>query len=166
MSFEVRVECEDHRQASRKAQREGDEYLEFARVAYREGNREKGDNYNRLSQEAMLKHREHTNKAERLAFEASNMGRINTHTVDLHLLHLQEAIARLKKVINGLSSFVEDIGTIYRLRIITGKGSNSLDNVPILRPAVLEYLKTGGLDAEVDEHNEGVVIAYINPTAS
>jgi len=160
----LRAECEDHRQASRAEQRKGEEYLEMARAAYREGQREKADSFNRASQEATLKHKEHTSKAERLAFEASNLGRINTHTVDLHLLHLQEAIALLKKVINGLSSFVDDVGSIYRLRIITGKGINSLDNQPVLRPAVLEYLKSNGLDAEVDEYNEGVVTAYINPT--
>ena len=124
-----------------------------------------GDEYNRVSTEATLLHREHTDKAERLAFEASNLGRVNTHTIDLHHLHLQEAISRLKKVTNGLKSFVEDVKTMYRLKIITGKGINSVDNIPVLRPAVLEFLKSDGLCAEIDDNNQGVILAYIHPSA-
>lgn len=138
----------------------------MARTAYLEGRRNLGDQYNKISREAIGRQREHAEKAERLAFEASNLGRINTHTIDLHHLYLQEAIARLKSVINGLSAFVEDIQTTYRLRIITGKGMNSVDNVPVLRPAVLEYLKANGLASEVDESNEGVILAYICPKKS
>jgi len=140
--------------------------LNAARNAYRVGRRELADKLNKTSQEATLKAQELSTKAEKLAFEASNIGRINTHTVDLHHLYLEEAITRLKKHLSGLTSFVDVCERMYRIEIITGKGNNSVDNKPVLRPAVMEYLRSNNVECEIDETNEGVVLAYIYPSVT
>lgn len=137
--------------------------MNSAKLASKEGDWRKAEAMQQASKEASAKQRNHDQEAEKLAFEANNLGRINTHTIDLHHLHLPEALARLKQLIDGLTAFVEGVKTIYRLRIITGKGINSLDKIPVLRPAVLQFLEKNALPGQIDDSNHGVILTYIKP---
>lgn len=159
----LREKSEEHRQSARLYQRKSSEHLTSARNAFKEGKWKLGEELQKASQDATQKHRYHDEQAEKLVFEANNLGRVNTHTIDLHHLLLPEALARLKRVMDGLTAFVEDVKTIYRLRIITGKGMNSLDKTPVLRPAVLKFLEQTGSTGQIDESNHGVILTYIKP---
>eukprot|EP00210_Caulerpa_lentillifera_P001944 g1866.t1 len=159
----LREKAEEHRKSARLHQKLSFDCLTSAKLAFKEGNWKKGEVMKKASREASVKHRHHDQEAEKLAFEANNLGRINTHTIDLHHLLLPEALARLKQVIDGLTAFVEEVKTTYRLKIITGKGINSLDKTPVLRPAVLQFLEKNALPGQIDESNHGVILTYIKP---
>jgi hypothetical protein len=70
--------------------------------------------------------------------QARNAGSVNKIQRDLHALHVNEALAEVKKV---LDIFVEHLaGGTMDLQFITGRGSHSVAGAKLL-PAVEEYLK-------------------------
>lgn len=51
-----------------------------------------------------------------------------------------------------------------RMRIITGKGLHSGPQGPVLRSAVIEYLRSEfGIEGTIDPQNTGVVLAVVQP---
>lgn len=63
--------------------------------------------------------------------------------IDLHGLLREEALYELSHFIAWAKSH-----GLSQIRIITGKGIGSFDNVPVIRNAVLAYLNTEGYHYE------------------
>ncbi|KAG1679448.1 hypothetical protein FOA52_007740 [Chlamydomonas sp. UWO 241] len=64
--------------------------------------------------------------------------------VDLHALHVDEAIAKLQSHLTTMSQMVRDQGCMVVLSVITGRGKHSKDGDPKVLPAVREFLDTEG----------------------
>lgn len=96
---------------------------------------------------------------------ASNLGKVCIHIMDFHLLHVSEALDRCEKVVKNLQDFVDTVGgCLYKLKIITGRGNNSHNQIPVLRPQIMEYLQSEGYSPFLEEANQGVVCVFIEPS--
>lgn len=74
-----------------------------------------------------------------------------TGIVDLHGLYLNEAMVLIKNFINQRTKH-----KFSRLKIITGSGQHSNNNTPVLKPAIVQFLKDEQYLFET-LHNEVVV---------
>jgi Smr domain len=96
------------------------------------------------------------------AFHAHNAAILNTFKLDLHGMHVKEAVTVLKKYIEGLGALQHPGGVL--LKIVTGFGRHS--TVPgraKVLPAVVQYLAEVGVLFDVEEENPGMVRVLLEP---
>jgi len=121
---------------------------------------EKGDHAR--AKELSNEGKRHEAEMKRLDKEASDWIFYQNNTdsapdeVDLHGLHVAEAIERTEKAIQQAQSAGKD-----HLDIIVGKGLHSPQHVAKLEPAIEELMRTHNLAAELDPHNSGVLIVHL-----
>lgn len=88
------------------------------------------------------KMREANHLAAMQIFERVNASLLPENILDLHGLHVDEAIHHLIKVLDDKTSEWHQGLCGPQLSVITGKGNHSQGGVARIRPAVLDYLKT------------------------
>lgn len=82
---------------------------------------------------------------------------LKTETIDLHGMLKQEARFLVESSLTHAKK--KGIGVF---RFNTGKGNHSVNNIPVLRPLVLEICKKFNMYAYIPERNEGYVVCNVN----
>lgn len=77
------------------------------------------------------------------AFVEAYSKRFSNNTLNLHFLRLKEARRCVDIFLDEHINSVRR--NIRELQIITGRGKHSPGGIPVLRPAILSYLKERGL---------------------
>ncbi|XP_028657793.1 NEDD4-binding protein 2 [Erpetoichthys calabaricus] len=73
-------------------------------------------------------------------FERVNASLLPQNVLDLHGLHVDEAIHHLRRVIQEKQTEYQQCGGKPHLSVITGRGNHSQGGVARIRPAVIDYL--------------------------
>ena len=102
---------------------------------------------------------EHANKrAASLAFASSAANATgDPNTIDLHGLHVKEALSLVKARVKALRRATALEGARPSLVVITGRGSHSADGLARIKPAVEELARQEKLRFRPDEPNPGCV---------
>lgn len=58
------------------------------------------------------------------------------HVIDIHGLKVREALRRVERALRDAI-----VDNASRLRVITGRGNHSKDNIPVLKNAVIEAMR-------------------------
>ncbi|XP_069600672.1 NEDD4-binding protein 2 [Ranitomeya imitator] len=88
-------------------------------------------------------------------FERSNEYLLPENILDLHGLHVDEAMKHLRKVLlDKADAFKQNGGKSYLL-VVTGKGNHSQGGVPRIKPAVIDFLTNH--DYRFQEKTPGVL---------
>ncbi|TDL26291.1 DUF1771-domain-containing protein [Rickenella mellea] len=110
-----------------------------------------------LSEEANA----HKREMERLNAQASQWIFVGASCkpgeVDLHGLYVKEAIAYTDQAIQAAQQRGDT-----EVHLIVGKGIHSAGHVAKIKPAIEELMQKHQLLAELDPHNSGVLIVYLN----
>ena len=93
-------------------------------------------------------------EAARCIFAQKNNGR-GLWEVDLHLLLVAEALARVNRRLQSCTAAAAAEGASKDLVIIYGQGHHSSDGVAKIKPAVLQLLKEGGWETWEGVPNAG-----------
>lgn len=93
--------------------------------------------------------------ASTYAYFARNLHILNSFKIDLHGLHVREALYILRKYVNGLVSLHHPGGVL--LKIITGCGSHSKEGTATLLPAVIKELSNRRYLFDIEEKNSGMI---------
>jgi hypothetical protein len=90
------------------------------------------------------------------AFYEHNAAILNTFKLDLHGMHVKEAVTVLKKYVDWLGRLQHPGGVL--LKVVTGFGRHSaIPGRAKVLPAVVEYLAESGVLFDVEEENPGMV---------
>ncbi|ORZ24803.1 hypothetical protein BCR41DRAFT_289857, partial [Lobosporangium transversale] len=95
---------------------------------------------------------QYNREARDIVFKVNNTFRASNE-LDLHGLKVKEA---LEVVSDRIKAFTKD--NEKKLIIIVGRGRNSWDGVPKLRPAVNELLKKYNVKATRNKPNDGCIL--------
>ena len=101
---------------------------------------------------------------------ANNTGQLNFYTVDLHALHVGEALREVAKV---MDIYCTHLRGIAHLRFITGRGAHSTGGVARIQPAVCNLLQSRRVAFDVTANggavevtvSDGVRAAWLDATA-
>ena len=132
-----RVRAQQH-SYSAIAQRE----RESARAAAARNDREAAKRHERAAREAAHAAREAGLAAADATLTATNASRVSFYQVDLHQLHVKEALQEVHKM---LGIWCTHFHNPAHLRFITGRGVHSAGGVARIQPAVCEMLQTWGV---------------------
>lgn len=134
-------------------------YFAAAQMAYEKGNREaaqelagKGKEHAQLAKEA--RHR-----ANQAAYDSCNLSVTNRFKVDLHGLHVEEALQVLEQHLLSLGGLGCPGGVL--LQVVTGVGKHSWNGRPKILPAVVRYLSDAGCRFSEAVGNSGVLDVFI-----
>ena len=94
-------------------------------------------------------------RANESAFAGVNGGHVNRFRLDLHGMHVPEALSALRRHCAALAGLAHPSGVL--LQVVTGWGRNSSSGVPRVRPAVLRWLAANSHHYREDANNAGVV---------
>ena len=100
-------------------------------------------------------------RASAVAFAARNSSNLNSFKLDLHGMHVQEALRVLHRYVQGLNDLCYPGGIL--LKVVTGYGRHSADNRAKILPSVVAYLCESGFLFDVEEDNPGVVRVLLEP---
>ncbi|XP_033743173.1 LOW QUALITY PROTEIN: NEDD4-binding protein 2-like [Pecten maximus] len=122
------------------------ECFQKAQEAYRRGMRDVASFYSKQGHGHSQKIKEANQRAAEKILQSRNSLLKDRSAVDLHGLHVEEAIEALERIIPERE---EDLRTYpdkrkQHLVIITGRGSHSKGGIARIRPAVLRFLVTNG----------------------
>ncbi|KAH9839944.1 uncharacterized protein C8Q71DRAFT_744956 [Rhodofomes roseus] len=95
-------------------------------------------------------------RASRWKFAENNKHRAPGE-VDLHDLHVKEAIAYTERAVQDARHRGDT-----KINLIVGKGLHSRKGVAKLRPAIKKLLETQGLVVDLDPRNSGVLIVNLD----
>ena len=107
--------------------------------------------------------REARARANESAFAGVNGGHVNRFRLDLHGMHVPEALSVLRLHCTTLARLAHPSGVL--LQVVTGWGRNSSSGVPRVRPAVLEWLASNSYQFREDVNNAGVVYILLGGAA-
>ncbi|XP_065693022.1 NEDD4-binding protein 2 isoform X1 [Patagioenas fasciata] len=116
------------------------ECLKKAGEAYRMGMKSVAAFYAHQGRLHEQKMKEANQAAAVQIFERANTSLLPMNVLDLHGLHVEEAVTHLSRVLQEKSEEHQQTGGKPYLYIITGRGSHSQGGVARIRPAAIRYL--------------------------
>lgn len=152
-------EYEDYRGEANIHFRLRHECFQKAREAYRRGLKQVASFYSQQGHQHTQKIKEANMRASEHILADRNADLEKNMTLDLHGLHVEEAIAALKRIIPQ-----KEKERCKRLTVITGRGSHSRGGVARLRPSVKAYLSNNYYSyTEVQSGVFNVSLKYRSP---
>ncbi|XP_061101924.1 NEDD4-binding protein 2 isoform X2 [Conger conger] len=133
---------EDFRTEATLQRRKQQESFSKAAEAYRQGMKDVASFYAQQGHLHGQKMREANNRAAMLIFERVNATLLPENILDLHGLHVDEALFHLQRVLEEKTVEWQQGGCRPQLSVITGRGNHSQGGVARIRPAVIDYLTT------------------------
>ncbi|XP_026555610.1 NEDD4-binding protein 2 isoform X3 [Pseudonaja textilis] len=131
---------EDFRAEAFLHQQQRQECLRKAGEAYRMGMKPVAAFYVQQGQLHEQKMKEANQDAAQQIFEKVNAAKLPINFLDLHGLHVDEALAHLSRVLQEKTKEHSLAGGIPYLYVITGRGNHSQGGVARIKPAVTKYL--------------------------
>ncbi|NXF06692.1 N4BP2 protein, partial [Smithornis capensis] len=123
-------------------QQKRQECLKKAGEAYRMGMKPVAAFYAHQGRLHEQKMKEANHAAAVQIFERVNTSLLPLNVLDLHGLHVDEAVNQLSRVLQEKSEEYQQTGGKPYLSVITGRGSHSQGGVARIRPAAIRYLTT------------------------
>lgn len=111
-----------------------------AAEAYKQGHKEVASFYAQQGHLHGQRMREANHRAAAQIFQRVNSSLLPRNILDLHGLHVQEALEHLRDVLETKTKECERGLCRPQLSVITGRGNHSQGGVARIRPAVLDYL--------------------------
>ncbi|XP_010215226.1 PREDICTED: NEDD4-binding protein 2 [Tinamus guttatus] len=121
-------------------QQKRQEYLKKAGEAYRMGMKPVAAFYAQQGRLHEQKMKEANHAAAMQIFEKANTSLLPMNVLDLHGLHVDEAVNELSRVLQEKSEEYQQTGGKPYLYVITGRGSHSQGGVARIKPAAIRYL--------------------------
>ncbi|KAI2668571.1 NEDD4-binding protein 2 [Labeo rohita] len=134
-------EYEDFRTEATLQRRQQIECFNKAAEAHRQGRKDVASFYAQQGHMHGEKMREANHRAAMQIFQRVNASLLPQNILDLHGLHVDEALHHLGQVLTDKNLEFSQGLCQPQLSIITGRGNRSQGGVARLRPAVLDYLK-------------------------
>ncbi|XP_073699114.1 NEDD4-binding protein 2 [Garra rufa] len=134
-------EYEDFRTEATLQRRQQIECFNKAAEAHRQGRKDVASFYAQQGHMHGEKMREANHRAAMQIFQQVNASLLPQNILDLHGLHVDEAIHHLSQVLTNKNLEFSQGLCQPQLSIITGRGNRSQGGVARIRPAVLDYLK-------------------------
>ncbi|KAL1282451.1 hypothetical protein QQF64_001254 [Cirrhinus molitorella] len=135
-------EYEDFRTEATLQRRQQIECFNKAAEAHRQGRKDVASFYAQQGHMHGEKMREANHRAAMQIFQRVNASLLPQNILDLHGLHVDEAIHHLSQVLTDKNLEFSQGLCQPQLSIITGRGNRSQGGVARIRPAVLDYLKS------------------------
>uniref|UniRef100_A0A8B9H9T3 NEDD4 binding protein 2 n=1 Tax=Astyanax mexicanus TaxID=7994 RepID=A0A8B9H9T3_ASTMX len=135
-------EYEDFRTEAMLQRRRQQESFDKAAEAYRQGRKDVASFYAQQGHLHGQKMKEANHRAAVQIFERVNATLLPQNVLDLHGLHVDEALLHLQQVLTKKTSEWQQGLCRPQLSIITGRGNHSQGGVARVRPAVQDYLKS------------------------
>ncbi|KAL0032695.1 hypothetical protein WJX79_003892 [Trebouxia sp. C0005] len=129
--------------------------LPAAQVAFEKGNREAAQELTGKGKEHAHLAKEARQRANQAAYDSCNVSVTNRFKVDLHGLHVEEALQVLEQHLLSLGGLGCPGGIL--LQVITGIGKHSTNGRPKILPAVIRYLSDAGHRFSEAVGNSGII---------
>ncbi|XP_053197360.1 NEDD4-binding protein 2 isoform X1 [Scomber japonicus] len=130
-----------------------------AAEAYKQGRKEVASFYAQQGHLHGQRMREANHRAAVQIFERVNASLLPRNILDLHGLHVDEALEHLAQVLHDKISDCEQGLCRPQLSIITGRGNHSQGGVARIRPAVIDYLTNRNY--RFTEPKQGLVLVFL-----
>ncbi|XP_033870892.3 NEDD4-binding protein 2 isoform X1 [Acipenser ruthenus] len=135
---------DDYRTEALIQRRSQQECFSKAAEAYRKGMKEVATYYAQQGHLHGQQMKEANHRAAVRIFERVNASLLPQNVLDLHGLHVDEAIHHLKRVLQEKAAECQQSGGKPHLSVITGRGNHSQGGVARIKPAVMDYLTSHG----------------------
>ncbi|XP_045140093.1 NEDD4-binding protein 2 [Echinops telfairi] len=135
---------EDYRAEALLHQQKRMDYYMKANEAYQLGQKNVATFYAQQGSIHDQKMKEANHLAAVTIFASVNASLLPQNVLDLHGLHVDEAIAHLMAVLHQKTEEFRQSGGKPYLSVITGRGNHSLGGVARIKPAVIKYLTSHG----------------------
>ncbi|XP_034146999.1 NEDD4-binding protein 2 [Esox lucius] len=153
-------EYEDFRAEARLQRTKQQDSFSKAAEAYRQGRKDVASFYAEQGHLHGQKMREANHRAAAQIFERVNSSLLPQNVLDLHGLHVDEALLHLEEVLEKKSTECQQGLCCLQLSVITGRGNHSQGGVARIRPAVIDYLSTHCY--RFTEPKPGLVLVSLN----
>ncbi|XP_059904029.1 NEDD4-binding protein 2 [Gadus macrocephalus] len=153
-------EYEDFRaEASLQKRRQMDNFAKAAE-AFKQGKKEVASHYAQQGHLHGQKMKEANRRAAVQIFEQVNSSLLPRNILDLHGLHVDEALQQLGQVLLDKTTEYQQGLCQPQLSVITGRGNHSQGGVARIRPAVIDYLTNKHY--RFSEPKTGLVLVSLN----
>ncbi|XP_023685409.2 NEDD4-binding protein 2 isoform X1 [Paramormyrops kingsleyae] len=153
-------EYEDFRAEAALQRKKQQECFSKAADAYRQGRKQVASFYSQQGHLHGQKMKEANHRAAVQIFERVNSSLLPQNVLDLHGLHVDEALYHLGTVLEGKTAEWQQGGCGPQLTVITGRGNHSHGGVARIRPAVIDYLSSNSY--RYSEPRPGIVLVTLH----